>query len=331
MTVIRSTTPAQFLTLVPRLLGYTPTRSLVVIPFTGTRSTGAMRVDLPAHPDQHRHAAHVLAGLLCRIPDADGLVAVIYDTRSSDEHSALMGEIERQAHACGLTVLDRLSVTDDGYGRVGETRQPLTDLTPVTVAGKTPNEADQHSASGLPAPEPDLLAAALRVDIAPVFHDRDAFTAMVERVATGDDLDAYLFAFVMTACERPSHRDILLVGILGGPDQTHRAWDAQAAWENGADYPADIARVMWGEGPRPRVARLCNLDQTLRRVAATADRTLPGALATLGWVAWALGHSTAAADFTAASLTAQPGHGLAEIVDTFVNAGHLPDWAFIKN
>ncbi|MFS0733881.1 hypothetical protein ABC304_03570 [Microbacterium sp. 1P10UB] len=289
-----------------------------------------MRVDLPAHPNQHRHAAHVLAGLLCRIPDADGLVAVIYDTSPSDEHSALMGEIGRQVDACGLTVLDRLSVTDDGYGRLGEARQPLTDLTPVLVAGETRNDADQHSASILPTPELGLLAAALQVDITPILEDLNKFAAMVERVATGDEVDADLFAFVMTACERPSHRDVLLVGVLRGPEQTRRAWDAQAAWEDGADYPTDIARVMWGEGPRPRADRLRNLDHILRRVAATEDQTFPGALATLGWVAGALGHSTTATDFTTASLTAQPGHGLAEIVDTFVNAGHLPDWAFTQ-
>ena len=46
-TVVKAADAAQFLSIVPRMLGYHPTRSLVVIPFHGGRSLGAMRFDLP--------------------------------------------------------------------------------------------------------------------------------------------------------------------------------------------------------------------------------------------------------------------------------------------
>ncbi|WP_455133789.1 hypothetical protein [Microbacterium aurum] len=53
-----------------------------------------------------------------------------------------------------------------------------------------------------------------------------------------------------------------------------------------------------------------------------------GALAVCGWLAWALGRSTHADRYAAQALRIERRHGLAEIVRSFVAAGHLPDWAF---
>ena len=43
MDVIKATSAADFLGLVPALIGYTPTRSIVAIPFAGSRTVGAHR------------------------------------------------------------------------------------------------------------------------------------------------------------------------------------------------------------------------------------------------------------------------------------------------
>ena len=45
--IVKAADAAQFLSLVPRLLGCTPTRSLVLVPMARGRSLGAMRLDLP--------------------------------------------------------------------------------------------------------------------------------------------------------------------------------------------------------------------------------------------------------------------------------------------
>ncbi|WP_314854580.1 DUF4192 family protein, partial [uncultured Microbacterium sp.] len=47
---VKAADAAQFLSLVPRLLGFTPTQSLVLVPMARGRSLGAMRLDLP-HED----------------------------------------------------------------------------------------------------------------------------------------------------------------------------------------------------------------------------------------------------------------------------------------
>ena len=54
---VKAASAAQFLALVPRMLGYRPARSLVLIPFAGSRSLGAMRIDgvgIGGQVDAHR-------------------------------------------------------------------------------------------------------------------------------------------------------------------------------------------------------------------------------------------------------------------------------------
>lgn len=67
----------------------------------------------------------------------------------------------------------------------------------------------------------------------------------------------------------------------------------------------------------------------MRQVAARlpADERA-GACATAGWLAWALGRSTHAGRYAAAALEVDPRLGLAEILMSFLQSSHLPDWAF---
>ena len=81
-TIVKAASAAQFLALVPRMLGYRPTQSLVLIPFAGSRSLGAMRVDLPADPASVDAAAATVLGMVCRLPEADAVVAVTYTDES---------------------------------------------------------------------------------------------------------------------------------------------------------------------------------------------------------------------------------------------------------
>src|SRR6188768_2730126 len=82
-TIVKAANAAEFLTLVPRLLGFHATRSLVLVPFSGTRTLGAMRVDLPdgstgADVDC---AASTLIGMVCKVSAADAVALVAYTDR----------------------------------------------------------------------------------------------------------------------------------------------------------------------------------------------------------------------------------------------------------
>jgi hypothetical protein len=161
-TVVKAADAAQFLSIVPRMLGYHPTRSLVVIPFHGGRSLGAMRFDLPeGDADSVDRIAATVTGMACRLPEADAVAAIAYtDARFRDDgrmpHPELFAAFERRAHACGLRVTDVLCVAADAWGSFLDADcptegRPLAELT-WTGSGDVPApDGDQATGAELPA------------------------------------------------------------------------------------------------------------------------------------------------------------------------------------
>lgn len=391
-TTVKAANAAQFLALVPKMLGYRPSRSLVLIPFAGARSIGAMRFDLPAagSDDVDRFSA-TLIGMVCRLPDADGVAAVAYtDERFADggmPHRDLMEGLERRADACGLRMTDALCVAADAWGShldplcppQGRALQELHDE-PEGAEHLVVSDGDQAAGSELPRIDlaekertarclaaladavvllcgPDSAAAAStmgsppgaeaaacdparaggkRVDpraLATVCTLDDLPTLFEQALAwRPDDLDPFDAAALVWCLARPALRDIALVQWCGGFAAGDEALDAQLRWESGEEYPAHLAMQMWGEGERPDPDRLEAALALSRRIAAAAPREVrAGPLATCAWLAWALGRSTHAERYALLACEIEPEHGLAEIVRSFVMAGHLPDWAFRRS
>lgn len=366
-TTVKAADAAQFLSLVPRMLGYTPTRSVVIVPMRRGRSVGAMRLDLPSEEAtiDDGFAATVI-GMVCRVEVADGLVAVIYSDASASgglPHARLVDGLRRTADASGLHLVDALVVAADGWGTAGGATprvRPLdelvataslpgmeahgdqssgTDLPPRTSAERRRVETAHRSLAtaltvlcGLP-PEPERAA---RIDPAALEAacELDDLPDLFERALAWDagDLPPMRAALLGWCLSRPALRDVALVqwasDATGGAD----AMDAQRRWEDGEEYPSDLAAVMWGEGARPDVARLEGALALVRHVAAlTPARRRAGALAVCGWLSWALGRSTHAERYARTALRSDPDHGLADIVRSFVAAAHLPDWAFRRD
>jgi hypothetical protein len=411
-TIVKAASPAQFLSLVPRLLGFRPTLSLVVIPFAGSRSLGAMRFDLPdEEADAVDRVASTIIGMVCRIPDADALTTVVYtDCRFDDDgrmpHRDLSDALERRADACGLRLTDALCVAADGWGSYVDPQcppsgRPLAELgdPPADAASLPEPEGDQSSGASLPVidlAEKERVARALTglTDAVAVLCGPEAAApgrgrkaaaaggtgkvgkagkavqsdskrpvdaeAMNEpeqsggprridpralaAVCTLDDLptlfeaalewdtgslEPYDAAAMVWCLSRPALRDIALVQWCGGVAAGDEALDAQLRWEQGEEYPPHLAMRMWGEGVQPDSDRLAAALALSRRIAAVAPRqTRPGPLAMCAWLAWALGRSTHAELYAREACAIEPEHGLAEIVRSFVHAGHLPEWAF---
>ncbi|MDN3497106.1 DUF4192 family protein [Planococcus sp. APC 4015] len=355
-TIVKAADAAQFLSLIPRMLGFTPRQSLVLIPFDGTRSLGAMRFDLPDDDAVDRVAATVV-GMACRVTDADAIALVVYtdDPVAERPHAAFAAALESRADACGLHVNDALWVTAGGWGRYGVDTAPgaLTELAHVggddqTSGAELPAVRDEEIAdvaraldgfisavhvlcgpdAAAAAPEDDdrvdpmALAAVCALDDLPTL-----FEEMLDWDPTG--LDPYRAATIAWVLARPSLRDIALVQWCAGMDAGDEALDAQLRWESGEPYPPHLAMQMWGEGERPDPERLNRVLALVRRAAATAPEPMrAGPLATAAWISWALGRSTHADLYAMQACEAEPEHGLAEIVRSFVGAGHLPDWAF---
>jgi hypothetical protein len=178
-TIIRADGPARFLSLVPHLLGFAPTSSLVLIPFSGRRSAGAMRFDLPvdaADEDIDRIAATCI-GMVCRIEDADAVAVVVYASMPLQgpagapadlPQRALVDAIAVRADTCGLELRDALCVADDAWARYDDpgsvpVLESLDDLN-AEPAGPLPplRPGDQTAGCDLPTVPASLVGRTTR-------------------------------------------------------------------------------------------------------------------------------------------------------------------------
>ncbi len=365
--IVTAADAAEFLSLVPHLLGFTPRRSVVLVPFCDGRSIGGMRFDLPPDEVDPTQVAATALGLACRVSRVDAVVAVVYCDESLGPdlpHRALAEALETAAHRSGLRLMDLLCVGADAWAAYRD---------PAGVAGGNP-------LSTLPPPPPDAVDRAPQADhlagavlppadladrervaralaqlgraIAVVTHgpapagpdderiDPMALTAAcaLEDLPVFFDLAAqavperaepYALASLIWCLARPALRDIGISAWIDGVDAGDLALEAQLRWEDGEEYPESLAERMMGEGERPDPERLLAALEITRRAAAVAPRDVrPGPLSACAWLAWALGRSTHAEQYGRMACAIDPEHGLSRIVLSMVQAGHLPDWAF---
>jgi hypothetical protein len=161
-TIVKAATAAEFLSFVPSMLGYHPVHSLVLIPFSGSRTVGAMRFDLPDSRDERELDAFAatVVGMVCRVADADALVSVAFTDESFAEnegmpHADLSAALERRAEACGLRTNDALCVAADGWGAYADPEcpasgRPLAEIQVVERIELPAAVGDQASGSDLP-------------------------------------------------------------------------------------------------------------------------------------------------------------------------------------
>jgi hypothetical protein len=347
-TVIRAAGAADFLALVPRLLGFVPTASVVLVPFSGNRTIGAMRFDLPveADTDEIESIASTMIGLVCKVANADAVAVVVYTGDAVADaaglpHPALAGALVERADLCGLRVSDALCVAGDAWGSYLDPHLPpagraLTDIPhddaafadlPLTPGG-------QRAGVELPtvavARRRRIAAALRRGEGASDEMPTETFERMLA-VGPDDLADADLVTLIW-ALSRPALRDVALSQWATDHETGDAVLDAQLAWaQAGVPFPADLATTMWGEGPLPGIGRLHAALELARRAAAAAPRERrAGALASCAWIAWALGRSTHAQRYVDLACAIEAEHGLAHIVQSFLAVGHLPEWAFAR-
>lgn len=192
-TIVKAADAAQFLPFVPRMLGYHPTQSLVVIPFRGSRSLGAMRFDLPHDGGAVDRVASTVIGMACRLPDADAIAAIVYCDAVLGEgdgipHRGLADALGRRADTCGLDVSDLLWVASDAWGSYIDPASP--------PSGRSLSElgSEFEELAGLPEPGGDQASGAELPVADPAERERvgRALTALGRAIALlcGDGQDA---------------------------------------------------------------------------------------------------------------------------------------------
>ncbi|WJS91322.1 DUF4192 family protein [Microbacterium testaceum] len=366
-TVVSVTSSASFLALVPRLLECTPSRSLVLVPFTESRSLGAMRVDLPpaGASASVESIASTIIGMACKVARTDAVALVVYTDDdvagpAALPHRALVDAAIARADICGLRVVDALVVGPDGWDSYlspsSSTPHPLSEVTaPPQGEPGSGLVADQFTAAELPRIDSALsrgvLAALRRIErVLDGAHDRRALprrehAAAVDPAAAAvadppvlledalasapAQLDAAQLAAVAFCLDRPSLRDVALMQWAADLATGDATLHAQTAYRRGTPFPEDLARPMWGEGARPDPDRLRRALELCRFVAAALPRERrPGALSACAWLAWATGRSSHAAVYAETALEIDADHGLSAIVLDIIDAGRLPEWVF---
>ena len=149
-TIVKASTASDFLALVPRLVGFEPHDSLVFVAFRGSRTCGAMRVDLPgvSQSRAHKRIATTLVGMLSKLPGVDAVVPVVYtgETFAASAggpgapaagipHSDFVDSVVTRLRFSGFVVRDALCVAADGWGSYLDPGRPPAGRPLAAIAG----------------------------------------------------------------------------------------------------------------------------------------------------------------------------------------------------
>jgi Domain of unknown function (DUF4192) len=366
-TIVHAASAAELLAAIPVLTGFTPRDSVVLLPFRGARTAGALRFDLPsgAIPAAAEFAATAI-GLACRVPETDALAIAVYADAAPCQGGALpavalVEELIGRAEACGLHVVEALFVGGDSWADYRDQESaphPLKDVPPPPpVPGFAGPAPDQFSGTELPAP--GLFAAesvgrallAVERVLGPAAQGRtrpptparadpraqetalllDDLPSFLEEVLDSPEaLSPFATAALVWVLNRPALRDVALVQWASGIDCGDRALAAQLGHRRrGAAVPADIGGILIGDGPRPDGDRLGVALALVRHTIPLAPRDARGGpLAAAAWLSWARGRSTHAARYLDQAQSVDPELTFAQLLRTVVDAGMLPRWSF---
>ncbi|KRC58469.1 hypothetical protein ASE14_17935 [Agromyces sp. Root81] len=130
-TIIRAEAAHDFLALVPSLAGFRPERSLVCVAFSGNRTAGVLRYDLPRRARDRAPLIATIVGTLCRMHGVDAAVPIVYtDARFGAGRGmpqrALLGMFTARAEEAGFLVRDALCRAADGWGSLLDRSTPAT-------------------------------------------------------------------------------------------------------------------------------------------------------------------------------------------------------------
>lgn len=248
-TIVKAANAAEFLTLIPRLLGFHATRSLVLVPFSGKRTLGAMRVDLPdSSPGTDVDcAASTLIGMVCKVAAADAVAVVAYtdhDFGDGIPHADLVRAIRNRADACGLRVVDALCVAADAWGsfldpECPENGWPLAELgiEPAGLEGIPEPVGDQLSGTELPSADPRRLQV-----VAAALH---ALGRAAEVLCAGDG-DFQAMGAASSAPEGDEGRiDPGALAAVCGLDDAPVLFEQALTWDAAALDPYQAATLIW--------------------------------------------------------------------------------------
>ncbi|WP_353114666.1 DUF4192 family protein [Microbacterium sp.] len=362
-TILRASEPAELLSHVPALAGCVPRRSLVLLPFSGRRASGAMRVDLPADDTELGAYVDGVTTVLLRVPELDAVAVVVYCDETATETrdglvlplEVMVDELIGTISDAGLRLADALCVTGDGWADYladEPVLRPLGEIAPTPPPGSTIDE-DQLSGAVLPPSTKEDRGRVRRAmrDLDAVLDDRapgpsrpvvpknpqalaaavmlDDVPQLAEDVLMRPEaLPPFACAALLLCLERPALRDAILVQWASGLQLGRDALDDQGRHLRTGGMPtAAVGDVFLGRGPRPDPDRLRRALQAVRLAASLAPRRgRPGPLVAAAWLSWAAGRSSHAGEYLRMAQEIEPQHRMAALLQSMLAALVLPEW-----
>jgi len=363
--IVKAKGPADLLAMTPSLVGFTPRRSFVLLAFRGKRTCGAMRFDLPSSTSEAvlKRIATSAVGTLCKISGVDGVVVVIYTDEAIGAgglpHGDFADVLGRRLQFSGIELRELLCQASDGWGSYCDAEtpnggHPLSDIANSQVVANLPAEALPDD-NEIPARVPDAPAVDKKRVSQALAHYRRLAASLAEETATVpaeleplEDINRFVEEALEWDESAIRANDALLLFVLQGPpmrDMTMLQWASTLAtgdvlleeaerWKRG-DRDITMTDVhkspnlMLGHGPRPdpeRIERGIRLLLTVVSRAEKTERLAP--LCMLAWLNWALGRGSRAGRFIDEAREIDPSYGMAELLDTMLSNGMMPEWAF---
>ncbi len=373
--------PADFLALIPALMGGTPQESVVLLLTRRDGHNGVLRADIPATTSTAilKRCATQLMGMLCRVPDVDAVTIVVFTNDPIESVLPHVGWAEilaKRTEQMGFRIHEVLCRARDGWGSYRDANLPVggqplsdiedaigrmpaglsarTDYSQIPLASDSQIERTQRELAYYRALVTMLGDADSNSGVGVGSHaDADAeVEAQTERVPAeleplcdlalfvedalsweGDEIDAR-GSLLIFALQGPPARDTTMLQWAYGLALGDQLYDELESLppglpfkDSGYTFGADL---ILGIGPRPERKRILRGIELLLilvgRAGPTERRPL---LCMLGWLNWALGSGTHAAQFVALAREIDSEYGMAELLEMVITVRQLPDWIFI--
>lgn len=307
--VIKASSPAAFLAVVPALLGFRPVESLVAVPFVGSRSIGAARWDL-----SEEITPALLADFLGRhAPDADYVVLAAFT-----EHRDLLAERVLNAipDSFGWPLRGAFIVighTEEwmDLASTGIVRFPWSE---VTKSPLWPLSAEAWTITQKAVPTPDLPAS-FGIEVAELIAlGHEPFNL---GITADNEVTPQQVASLVLACRRgKAARDLMVGEIVGLPDQPGHVLSMLV-----------IGQLPWGMDIDPVVIAKGN---EVALAAHSLYPTDPDVASIAAWSSWAFGRGSVAGAILDPLVEAHPEHAFLGLLTQFIGGGDLPIWAVAR-
>ncbi|WP_374945377.1 DUF4192 family protein [Agreia sp.] len=352
--LVKAKRPADFLVALPRILGYTPTNSIVVQTFQNRRTAASLRVDLPAESEQAepRAIADAVIRLISRVPRVDAVLVAVYtdeawSARDRPPRPVLVEAIVTRMASAGLGIVDAMCCSGRAWASYLDAEHGVfDDQETMRIESELDRVGAPRDVVGVAQGAPPISTGpvGLRDEVAAASaaithdaHDRERLwtwsTASVlwtdALESTPSDIPPQAVAALLWSIRDKGVRDCVLMLMAWGNDAGDRAAVDTQTLQAGAAVPAgSILETFVGEGRiSPDGLRVEGAVRLLRRLVSLSARPWQLApLTMLAWFEWARGQGSAAGDYLDEALSIGPGYELARLFEQLVGMGRVPDW-----